>query len=83
MAFDLLRGPAAGIGTPEVWWRGLLVCAVDGTLMALPDSEANLTVFTKHRCDNGGAGYPALSCWYRSAAAPALCWTRGRAGQRR
>jgi hypothetical protein len=43
-----------------VCWRGLLVCAVDGTLMALPDSEANLTVFTKHRCNNGGAGYPTL-----------------------
>lgn len=58
--FDLLRGPAAGIGTPGVWWRGLLVCAIDGTLMSVPDSEANLTVFTKHRCNNGGAGYPAL-----------------------
>ncbi|GCB44644.1 IS4 family transposase [Streptomyces sp. NL15-2K] len=57
---DLLRGPAAGIGTPGVWWRGLLVCAVDGTLTAVPDSEANLSVFTKHRCNNGGAGYPAL-----------------------
>lgn len=58
--FDLLRGPAPGIGTVGVWWRGLLVCAIDGTLAAVPDSPANLAVFTKHRCNNGGAGYPAL-----------------------
>lgn len=49
--FDLLRGPAAGIGTAGVWWRGLLVCAIDGTTMAVPDSPANLTRFTKHRCN--------------------------------
>jgi len=58
--FDLLRGPAAGIGTAGVWWRGLLVCAIDGTTMAVPDSPANLAQLTKHRCNNGGAGYPAL-----------------------
>ncbi|MGI5143195.1 IS4 family transposase [Streptomyces sp. CA-106110] len=58
--FDLLRGPAAGIATTGVWWRGLLVCAIDGTTMAVPDSPANLTEYTKHRCNNGGAGYPAL-----------------------
>ncbi|WP_261717419.1 IS4 family transposase [Streptomyces sp. FZ201] len=58
--FDLLRGPAPGIGTVGVWWRGLLVCAIDGTLAAVPDSPANLVVFAKHRCNNGGAGYPAL-----------------------
>lgn len=58
--FDLLRGPAAGIATPGVWWRGLLVCAIDGTTMAVPDTPANLTTYLKHRCNNGGAGYPAL-----------------------
>lgn len=58
--FDLLRGPACGIGTVGVWWRGLLVCAIDGTTMAVPDSPANLAAFTKHRCNNGGSGYPAL-----------------------
>lgn len=58
--FDLLRGPAAGIGTAGVWWRGLLVCAIDGTTMAVPDSPANLAAFIKHRCNNGGSGYPAL-----------------------
>jgi hypothetical protein len=58
--FDLLRGPAAGIGTVGTRWRGLLVCAVDGTLMAVPDSPANQAEFPKHRGNNGGAGYPSL-----------------------
>jgi hypothetical protein len=58
--FDLLRGPAAGIGTAGARWRGLLVCAIDGTLMAVPDSPANQAEFIKHRSNNGGAGYPSL-----------------------
>ncbi|MEK8143389.1 transposase [Streptomyces sp. M10(2022)] len=40
------RGPAPGIGTAGVWWRGLLVRAIDGTTMAVPDSPANLAKFT-------------------------------------
>ncbi|WP_326837903.1 transposase [Amycolatopsis rhabdoformis] len=37
-----------------------LVCAIDGTTTAAADSRANLAEFTKHRCNNGGSGYPAL-----------------------
>src|SRR5437773_1302437 len=59
--FDLLRGPAA---TPagRVRWRGLLVCAIDGTMMTVADAAANLTVFTKPRggVAGGSAGYPML-----------------------
>jgi Insertion element 4 transposase N-terminal/Transposase DDE domain len=58
--FDLLRGPAAvprGCGT---WWRGLLVCAVDGTTLTVPDSAANLTRFTRGGGIHGGAGYPQV-----------------------
>jgi hypothetical protein len=58
--FDLLRGPAAGIATTGVRWRGLLVTAIDGTTMSVPDSRANLAEFTKHRCNNGGSGYPLI-----------------------
>jgi hypothetical protein len=58
--FDLLRGPAAEIRTVGTRWRGLLVCAIDGTLMAVPDSPANQAEFLKHRGNNGGAGYPSL-----------------------
>src|SRR5207248_3610777 len=58
--FDLLRGPAPTAAGP-VRWRGLLVCAIDGTIMSVPDSRANLAVFTKQRggpC--GGGSYPTL-----------------------
>jgi hypothetical protein len=58
--FDLLRGPAATTAGP-VRWRGLLVCAIDGTIMSVPDSAANLTVFSKQSggpC--GGSSYPSL-----------------------
>lgn len=62
--FDLLRGPAAALSTMAgggVYWRGLLVCAIDGTIMTVADSTANLRVFTKQRGgQNGGASYPTL-----------------------
>jgi hypothetical protein len=56
--FDLLRGPAAVPRGCGAWWRGLLVCAVDGTTLTVPDSAANLARFTKGRGNHGGAGYP-------------------------
>lgn len=56
--FDLLRGPAATPHSPGVWWRGLLVCAIDGTTLTVPDTRAVRTRFTKQRGNHGGAGYP-------------------------
>jgi hypothetical protein len=58
--FELLRGPAATLAH-QVRWRGLLVCAVDGTIMTVPDSVANLTRFGKQRGGaTGGSAYPML-----------------------
>ncbi|UWZ34524.1 IS4 family transposase [Dactylosporangium roseum] len=58
--FDLLRGPAAAMAGP-VRWRGLLVCAIDGTMLFAADSAANLTRFSKQRGGRtGGSGYPML-----------------------
>ena len=55
--FALLRGPAPG-GTR---WRGLLAVAIDGTIMTVADSEANLAVYSKQRGGaNGASGYPML-----------------------
>jgi hypothetical protein len=56
--FDLLRGPAAMPRAAGVWWHGLLVCAIDGTVMTVPDSPANLTRFTRQAGNHGGTGYP-------------------------
>jgi Insertion element 4 transposase N-terminal/Transposase DDE domain len=58
--FNLLRGPGAGPRTPGTRWRGLLVCAVDGTQMCLPDSAANLAVYRRGGSYHGGTGYPML-----------------------
>jgi hypothetical protein len=56
--FDLLRGPYAVPRGRGVWWRGLLVCAIDGTTLTVPDSAANLARFTKGGGYHGGTGYP-------------------------
>ena len=58
--FDLLRGPAATPRQRGTWWRGLLVCAIDGTTMTVPDRPAVLTRFTKQRGNHGGTGYPQV-----------------------
>jgi len=58
--FDLFRGPAAGMATKGVFWRGRLVCAFDGTTMCCPDTPANLRVFCKGGSNHGGTGYPMI-----------------------
>jgi len=56
--FDLLRGPAAVPGGAGTWWRGMLICAIDGTTVTVPDSPANLARFSKGGGSHGGTGYP-------------------------
>jgi hypothetical protein len=58
--FDLLRGPAAGPRQRGTWWRGLLICAIDGTTLTVPDNPRTLARFTKQRGNHGGAGYPQI-----------------------
>jgi hypothetical protein len=58
--FALLCGPAPTAATGGVRVGGLLVCAIDGTTLSVPDTPANLAGFFKHPCHNGGSGYPLL-----------------------
>jgi hypothetical protein len=58
--FDLLRGPAATLGQPGTRWRGLLVCAIDGTTLTVPDNPRILARFRKQRGNHGGTGYPQI-----------------------
>jgi hypothetical protein len=63
--FNLLRGPVAttlSTVANGTYWRGLLVCAIDGTIMTVADSAANLTVYTKQRggTTGGSSSYPML-----------------------
>ena len=54
--FGLVAGAAAGAAR----WRGLLVCAIDGTTMFVPDSPANLARYGRQAGSHGGSGYPML-----------------------
>jgi hypothetical protein len=58
--FELLRGPATAITASPVRWRGLLVCAIDGTTMTVPDSPRNLVAYGRQAGSHGGSGYPLL-----------------------
>lgn len=58
--FDLLRGPAATPRLRGTRWRGLLVCAIDGTTLTVPDTPAVVSRFTKQAGNHGGTGYPQL-----------------------
>lgn len=53
--FELLRGPAVTLGG-GVRWRGLLVCAVDGTVMSVADSPANRVAYP----GQSGSAFPML-----------------------
>lgn len=58
--FDLLRGAAVTSASSSVRWCGLLVAAIDGTIMSVSDNPATLARFRKHRGNHGGSGYPLI-----------------------
>ena len=60
--FDLVKGPVAVVATRQVArFADLLVVAIDGTQIPLPDTRANAVVFAKPKSGpNGAAGYPML-----------------------
>lgn len=59
--FELLAGPIAWPRSPGVCWRGLRPVAIDGTGIAIPDSEPNRAWTDKTRtASHPDAGYPLL-----------------------
>ena len=54
--FELVKGPNTGAAR----WRGLLVCALDGTFMFVPDSPANVAEYGRHGGGHAVSGYPML-----------------------
>lgn len=58
--FDLLRGPAATTATAAVRWQGLLLTAIDGTILSVADTAAVGVRYRKQRGNHGAAGYPTL-----------------------
>jgi hypothetical protein len=58
--FRLLSGPQAWPRTPGACWRGLRLVAIDGTGIAIPDSDANQAWTDKTTASHPAAGYPML-----------------------
>ena len=55
--FTLVAGPAVGAAR----WHGLLVCAIDGTSMFVPNSSANAAAFGRQTGrPDAESGYPML-----------------------
>jgi Insertion element 4 transposase N-terminal/Transposase DDE domain len=70
--FDLLRGSAAAPRTAGSWWRGLLVCAIDGTTLDVPDTPGH-----RARLGKGSNQYTAASGYPQvRLAALVACGTR-------
>jgi Insertion element 4 transposase N-terminal/Transposase DDE domain len=70
--FGLLRGSAAAPRTAGTWWQGLLVCAIDGTTLDVPDTPGH-----RARLGKGSNQYTA-ACGYPQVRLAALvaCGTR-------
>jgi hypothetical protein len=59
--FDLLRGPAAAIRTAGARWAGLLVVAIDGTHLDVPDDPATRAWLGKGSNQyTAASGYPQI-----------------------
>jgi hypothetical protein len=58
--FELLRGSAAAPRTGGSWWRGLLVCAIDGTTLDVPDTPGHRARLGKQDNQYAPAGYPQI-----------------------
>jgi hypothetical protein len=58
--FELVSGPAPTLARGACTYRGLLICAIDGTILYAADSAANLVRLPKHRSVRGETGYPQV-----------------------
>ena len=58
--FTLISGPAPTLARGACTYRGLVTCAIDGTILYAADSAANLVRLPKHRSVRGETGYPRL-----------------------
>ncbi|NMO05305.1 IS4 family transposase [Gordonia sp. TBRC 11910] len=65
--FEVLAGDTGGAHR----WHGLVVCAIDGTTLVVPDSEANRACYRHVKGTHGGASYPIMR-----VAALVACSTR-------
>jgi hypothetical protein len=71
--FVRLAGPLGGEGVPGAWAFGRLLVALDGTMVDVPCSAANVAAFGRpHRGSGGPGGWPQVR-----VVVLAACGTRG------
>ena len=73
--FWLVAGPVTGPDGPAMTWRGLLVCALDGFQVAVPDTEANREYFGSSGTADNSSPFPQARAVLATAAG-----TRGMLG---
>lgn len=56
--FDLLRGPVPCTTSQGSWFGAYRICAIDGTILTLPDTAQIKTKYGKQAGNHGGTGYP-------------------------
>ena len=56
--FELLAGAAPTVTGAGAWFGALRICAIDGTILSLPDTSSILARYTKQAGYHGGTGYP-------------------------
>jgi hypothetical protein len=58
--FDMVSGPASAIRTTGARWAGLLVVAIDGTFLDVPDDPATRSCLGKTTNQYASSGYPQI-----------------------
>ncbi len=58
--FDRVRGVQGTAATPGVFWRGLRVTSLDGTVFDVPDSAANAAAYSRPATKNRRGPYPQV-----------------------
>ncbi|HZC39841.1 MAG TPA: IS4 family transposase [Streptosporangiaceae bacterium] len=72
LLFARLAGPLAAGDTPGAWAFGRLVAALDGTMLDVPHTAANIAAFGPPHGGGGDGGYPQVRL-----VTLAACGTRG------
>jgi hypothetical protein len=66
--FWLVAGPIADPGEPGMRWRGLLLCALDGFQVRVPDTPANRTYFGSSGTADNSSPFPQVRAVILTAA---------------
>jgi hypothetical protein len=66
--FWLVAGPIADPGEPGLRWRGLLLCALDGFQVRVPDTAANRKYFGSSGTADNSSPYPQVRAVILTAA---------------